>query len=375
MRLTFLRLGLGAILATVSVANLPAQVAGRGTLSGLVTDTTGAAVRAASVTLTDAATGVALKGKTSASGLYSFVSLTPGSYRLEVTQTGFQTAVQNQITISVDQAATINVALKPGAQTETVTVSAAQDIMDATSSTTAQLIGAEVIDRIPLVQRDIFQLALLSPGVIPQDGNVTSIDSGRDQVSIFTINGAQQGTIYYILDGSPLTIGENNQGVVIPALEPPLDSVEEFRMELNTTPANVQTGAAGVISLVSKSGTDQFHGDGFLWLRPDGLDANDYFNNLNGVPIPDFHRYQWGGSLGGPIKKNKFFFFADYEGTQQSTAAQLTTTVPTAAEKTGDFSGDPGVTLYNPFNFGTNCPGGCAKSLSAGDSQQYDYGD
>ena len=200
MRLTFLRLGLGAILATVSVANLPAQVVGRGSLSGLITDTTGAAVRAASVTLTDVATGVGLKGKTSASGLYSFVSLTPGSYRLEVSQSGFQTAVQNQISISVDQAATINVALKPGAQTETVTVSAAQDIMDATSSTTAQLIGAEVIDRIPLVQRDIFQLALLSPGVIPQDGNVTSIDSGRDQVSIFTINGAQQGTIYYILE-------------------------------------------------------------------------------------------------------------------------------------------------------------------------------
>jgi len=358
MRMTFLRLGLGAILVIGCVANLPAQVAGRGSLNGLVTDSTGAAVRAASVTLTDVATGVGLKSKTSASGLYSFVSLTPGSYRLEVSQNGFQTAVQNQITISVDQAATINVALKPGAQTETVTVSAAQDIMDATSSTTAQLIGTEVIDRIPLLQRDVFQLALLSPGVIPQDGNVTSIDSGRDQVSIFTINGAQQGTIYYILDGSPLTIGENNQGVVIPALEPPLDSVEEFRMELNTTPASVQTGAAGVISLVSKSGTDKFHGDGFLWLRPDGLDANDYFNNLNGVPIPDFHRYQWGGSLGGPIKKNKFFFFADYEGTQQSTAAQLTTTVPTAAEKTGDFSGDPGVTLYNPLNFGTNCPAG-----------------
>ena len=120
---------------------------------------------------------------------------------------------------------------------------------------------------------------------------------------------------------------------MIPALEPPLDSVEEFRMELNTTPANVQTGAAGVISLVSKSGTDQFHGDGFLWLRPDGLDANDYFNNLNGVPIPDFHRYQWGGSFGSPIKKNKFFFFADYEGTQQSTAAQLTTTVPAARKR------------------------------------------
>ena len=282
MRLTFLRFVSGAILATLWAAHLGAQVAGRGSLRGLVTDSTGAAMPAASVTLTNTATGVALKSKTSTSGLYSYVSLVPGPYRLEVSQNGFQTAVQDQITISVDQAESINVSLKPGSRTETVTVSAADDITATTSSTTGQLISSEVINRIPLVQRDIFQLALLSPGVIPQDGNATSIDSGRDQVSIFSINGAQQGTIYYLLDGSPLTIGENNQGVVIPALEPPMDSIEEFRMELNTTPASVQTGAAGVISLVSKSGTDQFHGSGFVWLRPDGLDANDYFNKLNG---------------------------------------------------------------------------------------------
>lgn len=358
VKLTILRFVVGAVIATVGAASLAAQVAGRGALSGLVTDSTGAVVPAASVTLINVATGVATKGKTSGSGLYSFVSLVPGPYRLEVSQTAFQTAVRDQITISVDQAETLNVALKLGSQTETVTVSAAEDITATTSSTTGQLITTETIDRLPLVQRDIFQLAMLSPGVIPQDGNVTSLDTGRDQVSIFSINGAQQGTIYYLLDGSPLTIGENNQGVVIPALEPPEDSIEEFRMELNTTPASVQTGAAGVISLVSKSGTDSFHGDGFVWIRPDGLDANDYFNKLNGVPIPDFHRYQWGGSVGGPIKRDKFFFFGDYEGTSQATGTQLTTTVPTAAEKGGDFSGDSGVTIYNPFNFGANCSGG-----------------
>jgi hypothetical protein len=362
VRLTTLRFVVGAVIATVGAVSLAAQVAGRGSLSGLVTDATGAVVPAASVTLTNVATGVALKGKTSGAGLYSFVSLVPGSYRLEVSQAGFQTMVQDHIAIAVDQAETVNVALKLGSQTETVTVSAAEDITATTSSTTGQLITSDVIDRLPLSARDVFQLAMLSPGVIPQDGNINSIDTGRDQVSIFTINGAQQGTIYYILDGSPLTIGENNQGVVIPALEPPEDSVEEFRMELNATPASVQTGAAGVISLVSKSGTDSFHGDAFAWIQPNGLDANTYFNNLNGVPIPDFHRYQWGGSFGGPIKKDKFFFFGDYEGTQESSGTSLTTTVPTAAEKGGDFSGDvsggSSVTIYNPFNFGNaNCSG------------------
>lgn len=307
MRLKWLRFGLGMLLAVLLTGNLAAQVAGRGSLSGLVTDPEGAVVPSATVVLTNTATGVTIRGKTSAAGLYSFVSLIPGVYRLEATQSGFQTTVQEQITVAVDQAETLNVTLRIGIQSQSVKVSAANDITAATSSTTGQLISSEVINRIPLVQRDVFQLAMLSPGVIPQDGNVTSIDSGRNQVSNFTINGAQQGTIYYILDGSPLTIGENNQGVVIPALEPPLDSVEEFRMELNATPASVQTGAAGVISLVSKSGTNAFHGDGFVWIRPDGLNANTYFNNLNGVPIPDFHRYQWGGSIGGPLKKNKFF--------------------------------------------------------------------
>ena len=379
-----LRLGLGVILLLTMAVNLAGQVAGRGSLSGLVADSSGAAVPSASVTLTNVATGVALQGKTSSAGLYSFISLVPGSYRLEVSQSGFQTAVQNDITVAVDQSETINVTLELGAQTETVTVSAAEDITATTSSTTGQLISTDVIDRMPLAQRDVFQLALLSPGVIPQDGNTTSLDTGRDQVSIFSINGAQQGTIYYLLDGSPLTIGENNQGVVIPALEPPEDAVQEFRMELNVTPASVQTGAAGVISLVSKSGTNSFHGDAFGWIRPNGLDANDYFNKLNGVPIPNFHRYQWGGSLGGPIKKDKFFFFGDYEGTQQATAAQTTTTVPLQSpavgnELAGDFSyvqgnadaNHPGITaatdpnvnnpttIYNPFDFENN---GCGSN-------------
>lgn len=359
MKVTWLRFVLGLVLVMGVAVDLGAQVAGRGSLSGLVSDSSGAAVPSASVTLTNTATGVVLQGQTSSSGLYSFISLIPGTYQLQVSQSGFQTAIHNEITIAADQPETINVALQVGAQTETVTVSAAEDITATTSSTTAQVISSDVIERVPLAQRDVFQLALLSPGVIPQDGNITSLDTVRDQVSIFTINGAQQGTIYYLLDGSPLTIGENNQGVVIPALEPPEDSVQEFRMELNTTPASVQTGAAGVISLVTKSGTNDFHGDAFGWIRPNGLDANDYFNKQNGVAIPNFHRYQWGGSLGGPIKKDKFFFFADYEGTQQATGAQTTTTVPLPQELQGNFSyvQSKNVTIYNPFNFGTtNCP-------------------
>ncbi|HEY6467348.1 MAG TPA: carboxypeptidase-like regulatory domain-containing protein, partial [Candidatus Acidoferrales bacterium] len=170
MKLSWLRFAMGMILVLGLAVELGAQVAGRGSLSGLVSDSSGAAVPSASVTLTNAATGVVLQGQTSSSGLYSFISLIPGTYQLQVSQSGFQTAIHNEITIAADQPETINVALQVGAQTETVTVSAAEDITATTSSTTAQVITSDVIDRVPLAQRDVFQLALLSPGVIPQDG-------------------------------------------------------------------------------------------------------------------------------------------------------------------------------------------------------------
>ena len=294
-------------------ANLMAQVAGRGSLSGLVTDSSGAAVAGAAVTLTNIDTGVAMSGRTSGGGLYSFLSLVPGSYQLKVEQPGFRTAVQNKITIAVDAEQRVNMSLVPGGINEKMTITAVPDIVATTSSTTGQLITSDVIDRTPLITRDIFGLVQLVPGVIPQDGNPSSLDSQRNEVSNFTIDGAPQGTVYYMLDGSPLTIGENNQGVVIPAMQPPLDSVEEFQMETSVTPASVQTGAAGVISLVSKSGTNSFHGDVFGFARPDALASNDYFDRAAGQPTPDFHRYQWGGSIGGPLKKDKVFFFADYE--------------------------------------------------------------
>src|SRR5690348_8046614 len=186
MKLTWLRFAAGMLLVFGLAINLGAQVSGRGSLSGLVTDSSGAAVPSASVTLTNTATGVALHGQSSSSGLYSFVSLIPGLYQLQVSQSGFQTAVHSEITVAADQPETINVTLQVGSQTETVTVSAAEDITATTSSTTAQVLSSDVIERIPLVQRDVFQLAMLSPGVIPQDGNVTTLDSGRNQVSNFS---------------------------------------------------------------------------------------------------------------------------------------------------------------------------------------------
>jgi hypothetical protein len=158
-----------------------------------------------------------------------------------------------------------------------------------------------------------------------------------------------------MLDGSPLGVAENNPGAILPAMEIPEDGVQEVRAETQNTPASYQSGGAGVISLVSKSGTNKFHGDVFGVFRPDILAANEFFNKqfqlstpgLRNTP-PGFHRYQEGGAIGGPIKRDKLFFFADYEATQQAVFdGSNTFTVPTTAERTGDFSAD-GFPIYDP---------------------------
>ena len=338
--------------------------AGRGSISGLVTDPSGAVVPGASVTLLNHATGVTQHTVTTAAGLYSFVSLNPGAYQVTASMKGFQSAAVDNVTVTVDQVSTVNIALRVGSVTDTVTVSESVDLMETSNSTVGQLISAETIDRVPLLSRDVYDLVQLSAGVTPANGTpnssnseaITNISSGRPgiDVSSYTINGAIEGSVYYMLDGSPLGIAENNAGAIIPALQIPEDGVDEYRVETQNTPASYQSGGAGVISLVSKSGGDKFHGDAFGVFRPDILAANDSFNKqsqlANGTSntSPSFHRYQEGGAISGPILRKKLFFFADYEATQQeSFDGSNIFTVPTSAERTGDFSADS-FTIYDP---------------------------
>jgi hypothetical protein len=330
---------------------------GSGGINGTVLDTSGAAVGGSTVVALDTKKGTTLKTVTTGAGFYSFVSVAPGSYQVTVTHDGFETDVEKNITVTTDQAQTVNVKLKVGATNETVTVDASTSILDNTSSTVGQLIGAATIDRVPLLTRDVYELIQLSAGVSPANGTPNSsgtpaIFNARSliDVSSYTINGSLQGSVYYMLDGSPIGIAENNISAIIPAFQVPEDGVEEFRVETQNTPATYSSGGAGVISLTTKSGTNKFHGDGFGYFRPNAVAANDYFFKQNnpGLPPPDFHRYQEGGAIGGPIKKDKLFFFADYEATQQDQLETGALTVPTDAEKTGDFSADS-FTVYNPY--------------------------
>ena len=339
--------------------------AGRGSISGLVSDPSGAIVSGAKVTALNHATGVVLHTVTSDAGLYSFVSLTPGTYVVTASQKGFENLAEDNVLVTVDQATTVNIVLRVGSIVETITVSEAAALADTTSSTVGQLIDSATIDRVPLLTRNVFDLVQLSAGVTPANGApnssssqpIVNISSGRPgiDVSSYTFNGAIQGSVYYMLDGSPLGVAENNIAAILPAMEIPEDGVEEFRVETQNTSASYQSGGAGVISVVSKSGGDRFHGDAFGVFRPDVLAANEYFNKHDqlsaGMPnqTPAFHRYQEGGAIGGPIVHRKLFFFGDYEYTDEKLYdATSIFTVPTTAERNGDFSNDP-FTIYNPL--------------------------
>jgi len=344
--------------------------AGRGTISGLVSDPSGAIVSGAQVVLRNPATGVTQRTLTTSAGLYTFISLNPGVYQVTASQAGFKSVAQEKITVNVDQVTEVNITLQVGAATETVTVTEGVSLVEPSNSTVGLLIPAEAIDRVPLLYRNVFDLVQLSAGVTPANGSPNSSDSmqsvqnisvGRPgvDVSSATINGSIVGSVYYMLDGSPIGIAENNSAAIIPAMNIPEDGIQEVRVETQNTPATYQSGAAGVISLVSKSGTNQFHGDVFGVFRPDILSANDYFvkqgelqQGQSNTP-PDFHRYQEGAAIGGPIKKDKLFFFADYEDTQQQQFEGIKDyTVPTSAERTGDFSAllnNPApIVIYDP---------------------------
>jgi hypothetical protein len=346
--------------------------AGRGGISGTVSDPAGAVVPGAQVVLLNKATGVTQHTVTSGGGLYSFISLNPGVYQVTASHTGFANVVQDKITVNVDEVTEVNLTLRVGAISETITVTEGVQLVEPTNSTVGTLIPAEQIDRVPLVSRNIYDLIQLSAGVNAVNGSPNSSDSmqsiqnisiGRPgvDVSADTINGSLVGSVYYMLDGSPLGIAENNSAAIIPAMNIPEDGIDEVRVETQNTPASYQSGGAGVISLVSKSGTNKIHGDVFGVFRPNVLASNDYFNKLSELSNgqsntpPSFYRYQEGGAIGGPIKKDKVFFFGDYEDTQQQQFEGLKTyAVPTSAERTGDFSNllnyvDPATGLPAPI--------------------------
>lgn len=307
-----------------------AQTTG-GSISGNVTDASGAAIPGATVTATNQDTGVVNKTESNAVGAYNFPALPVGTYTLTSTRTGFQTYKQTGITLSVHESLRQDLKLAVGAQNQTVEVSATAVHVNTSTTQMGDVIAGSSITAQPLNGRSYVDLLGLQPGVNPPSSGGTN--------GTISISGSRTDTNGFTVNGGSVEEGRSNGTSIIPDL----DSIAEFRVITNGADAEYGHFSGGQVSVVTKSGTNKFHGDLFEFFRNQKLDANNYFNNLNGVAKGAYKRNQFGGTLGGPILHNKLFFFADYQGTRITQGISQQVNVPSdgsIAGSSNELNGD-----------------------------------
>ena len=329
---------------------------GGGTVRGIVTDPSSAAVPGTQVTIKNEATNVAQKTVTNGEGVYVVPFLAPGRYTVTGEKSGMQMVRQTGVLLRVGDDISIPLTLQLGSTSTAINVQATTPLVSANNASLGQVIENRRIVELPLDGRDPISLAGLSPGVIPVPPN-TNIHQGG---AIPSINGAANFTSEVTIDGVPDTTPRNSSINNFLIYTPTVDAVAEFKVETNSLSAQYGRFNGGVINIVLKSGSNQIHGSVYEFLRNSVMDANYFFNNRSGIPLPALKRNQFGFTLGGPVVlphlyngHNKTFFFIDYEGYRESLASTASFTVPTALQRLGDFSktttsaGAP-VTIYDP---------------------------
>jgi hypothetical protein len=304
-----------------------------GRVIGTVFDQQGGVVPGAQVTVTNTATGITRATTTNKDGYFEVLDLPIGPYNVTVEHEGFNKAVTQQQKLQINQSLRFDITLKVGTASQTVTVEAQVSGVETVNPTLGQSVTSRQIVNLPLNGRDVMQLALLQPGVTEADPDYVGATTGGGKA--FSVAGGRPDSITYLLDGGiNNNLLDNSQ-----VLDPNPDTVEEFRILTSNYTAEYGRNAAGIISVVTKSGTNEFHGSGFEFLRNGNLNANSYFNILNGVATDNLERNQYGGTFGGPIKKDRAFFFVAYEGQLLSqTLVQARTTTFTPQELQGNFS-------------------------------------
>jgi len=341
-RLRSVLVALGAFCAFCVLLSPPAFAQGAaGSVSGVVRDTSGAVVPGASVTITNTATGVTTPTNTNNEGLYVFPYVQPGVYDLTASAPGFQTVKRPGVTVNVTERVQVSFDLKVGSTKETVTVTGTAPMLHTADATTGQTINRTFMNDLPLLNRSALDLAFLAPGVV-QPPNTTYANSGGP-ANNFNSNGSRDQTSDLTIDG--VTAGQMGaQGLWLQvAYTPSVDAVEEFKVQQMNFSAEYGFTGSTITNLITRSGTNGFHGSVYDFLRNNALDAQNFFNNQSPVPLvhnlPHLERNVFGGTFGGPIRKDKTFIFFDYEGMRQTAMAQPAQAgVPSAAEKTGDFS-------------------------------------
>ena len=315
-----------------------------GGVTGTVTDSTGAIVAGATVKLVNEATGVSSAGVSTSTGAYSFNAVRPGSYTLQVEAPGFQTTVDKNVQVHIQQTQTIDIHLATGAVTQQVTVTGAAPLLQAENGAVGQTITGQVINSMPLKSRDWASLAQLSAGVVTAPKGQPSSDSGTTDSAFFSVNGVNLWQNDFRLNGINDNIefyGGSSVGSNA-AITPPPDAIQEFKLQTGNFTAEFGHSTGGVVNAAIKSGTNQFHGDAWEYFRNDYLDANTYFNKGK---KSEYRRNVFGGTIGGPVRipgvydgRDKTFFFADYQGLRQIAPVPATSTVPTAAMVNSGFT-------------------------------------
>jgi hypothetical protein len=306
-----------------------------GKIVGSVKDASGAYITGATVTVTATQTNMERRVNTDAAGEYVIIELKSGIYTVSVERQGFKKAVQTAFKLDVNQVVRVDFSLQIGSTSEKVEVTAAEPLVEADTSSIGQVIEENRVHELPLNGRNFITLAYLSPGVnagptgIVQSGNIP--ENERDNGAI-QVNGLTATNNNYLLNG----FDNNEQQIGFELIEPPIDAIQEFKVQTNNMSADLGKGGAAV-NVVLKSGTNQIHGSAFEFLRNSWMDAKNYFDNPN-APIPPFKRNEFGGTLGGPFIRNKTFFFVDYQGRRVRQSLTDLSTVP-ASPISANFSG------------------------------------
>ncbi|MBS1810761.1 MAG: carboxypeptidase regulatory-like domain-containing protein, partial [Acidobacteria bacterium] len=352
------------LVSMLFLASIAFAQRGRGTILGSVTDASGAVIPGAVVIITNTNTNISTTATTNNDGNFTVPNLMVGGYSVSTSKEGFKKALRSNLTLEVDQRAEINMVLETGAVSETIEVTSQSPLVDTTTATFGKVIENRRVQELPVNGRNALSLVLLAPAVQSGVGPTASGFADRGtQVSMIRINGSPFATNNLVVDG----LSSVNAYLPDVNINPNVDSVQEFKVQTNTMSAEYGFTLGGVVNLVTKSGTNDYHGTLYEFFRNNYLDANSWANNRAARPKQPLRYNQYGGSLGGPILfprfgqggpslyrgKDRSFFFYNYEGYQFITNASGFYTLPTEAFRNGDFSkladatGKP-IIIYDP---------------------------
>lgn len=353
--------------------HLVAQVSGA-TLSGTITDNTGAVIPGASLSITRTATGTVAKVKTNSTGFYTVPNLTAGLYEVDVEVPGFSTELRKNLQLAVGASIALNFSMHPGQVVQTVDVSTDLPMVELATSTISHVVESTTVRELPLNGRDWTQLAAIQPGVTVVQSQQSAAAAGSPRANRgfgnqMTVSGARPQQNNYRLDGISINDYSNGGPGSVLGVNLGVDAIQEFSVITSNYDASYGRASGGIINAITRSGTNKFHGSAYEFLRDSALDTSSYFD----IVKPSFVRNQFGGALGGPIRKDKTFFFADYEGINQHQGLATVDTVPSANARQGNLSTgqvtvDPQVAPFLGFY---PLPNG--RLLGSGDTGVYNF--